>query len=85
MSDSTVSSKYQIVIPKDLRNQLGIKPGQRVHLSAGKNGTIIVDVSSRVEKLAGKYTGLWGEDSSQYVKELREEWEAHQRKLDDRP
>ncbi|HJN52457.1 MAG: AbrB/MazE/SpoVT family DNA-binding domain-containing protein [Pseudomonadales bacterium] len=30
MNEVTISSKYQIVIPKDIRKQLSLKPGQRV-------------------------------------------------------
>ena len=32
MSSSTVSSKYQVVIPLEVRERLGIKPGQRVQV-----------------------------------------------------
>jgi len=32
MSAVTVSSKYQIVIPREVRAQLGIKPGQKLQL-----------------------------------------------------
>jgi len=31
MTTVTVSSKYQIVIPRDLREALGIRPGERLH------------------------------------------------------
>jgi AbrB family looped-hinge helix DNA binding protein len=31
MSTITVSSKYQIVIPRKIREALGIKPGERLH------------------------------------------------------
>lgn len=30
MAEVTISSKYQIVIPKEIREQLSLKPGQRV-------------------------------------------------------
>jgi len=32
MSSSTVSAKYQVVIPLKVRERLGIKPGQRVQV-----------------------------------------------------
>jgi len=34
MNVVTVSSKYQIVIPKELRERLGIEPGQKVQAFA---------------------------------------------------
>ena len=32
MERATVSTKYQVVIPKKVREELGIKPGQKVHV-----------------------------------------------------
>lgn len=32
MPSSTVSSKYQVVIPQEVRRKLGIRPGQRVQV-----------------------------------------------------
>ena len=34
MSTVTISSKYQVVIPKDVRERLGIRPGQKVEAFA---------------------------------------------------
>lgn len=32
METVTVSSKYQVVIPRRVRESLGLRPGQRVHV-----------------------------------------------------
>ena len=32
MERATVSTKYQVVIPKKVREELGIMPGQKVHV-----------------------------------------------------
>lgn len=32
MATTTVSSKYQVVIPREVREQLGIKPGQKLQV-----------------------------------------------------
>lgn len=33
MTTSLLSPKYQIVIPKEIRQTLGLKPGQRLHVA----------------------------------------------------
>jgi AbrB family looped-hinge helix DNA binding protein len=35
MSMVTVSPKYQVVIPREIREQMNIKPGQQVHMHKG--------------------------------------------------
>lgn len=72
MNTSTISSKYQIVIPKELRKQLSIKPGQTVYLSSRPDG-VLVQTTSRVEKLYGSMEGAWGSDSEAYLRGLRDE------------
>lgn len=74
MESSTVSPKYQIVIPKQIRDKLNLKPGQRVYLTSARNGVIKVDTRSRIEALAGKYKGVWGDNPDKYICELRDEW-----------
>jgi len=32
MTTVTISPKYQIVIPKEIREELNLKPGQKIHL-----------------------------------------------------
>jgi len=38
MLRSTVTSKGQVTIPKEVRDQLGLKPGDRVHFVKGRAG-----------------------------------------------
>ncbi len=45
---TTVSPKYQIVIPKAVRRQLEIKPGQKMQVEAADNGDIIVRPADRL-------------------------------------
>ena len=49
---ATVSSKFQISIPKEVRDQLGLRPGQKVAFIAKPEGYVIVPVPKR-EDLAG--------------------------------
>lgn len=69
----TVSSKYQVVIPKAVRKQLQIKPGQKVNVSRQKNGKIVIDASSVVEKYAGSLTAVWGDtDPAEWLRADRD-------------
>ncbi|MBN9400409.1 MAG: AbrB/MazE/SpoVT family DNA-binding domain-containing protein ['Candidatus Kapabacteria' thiocyanatum] len=42
----TVSPKYQIVIPQEIRERMNIKPGQRVTFLEWRGGMLIVPVLS---------------------------------------
>jgi AbrB family looped-hinge helix DNA binding protein len=82
---TTVSPKYQIVIPKAVRKQLVIKPGQKMQVEAGDNGTIIIrqaDESASFSELA-QYAGSiktadseWGKqglDPATWIRQQRDE------------
>lgn len=49
MTIVTVSPKYQVVIPKDVREQLDLKPGQKVEAFAFGNRIELVPVRSPSE------------------------------------
>ena len=40
MSETTVSSKYQVVIPKEIRERVGIRPGQKLRVIAKGKGEV---------------------------------------------
>lgn len=81
----TLSSKYQIVIPKQVRRKLGMKPGQKFNVEAGKNGSVVIkpDVDARVEAFMAhleKYAGIlktedtaWGKAGMDAAVWLRQE------------
>ena len=57
MDRVTVSSKYQVVIPKDVRRKLRVKPGQK--LTIFTHGDIISMVCDRpLESLRGIARGI---------------------------
>ncbi len=45
----TVSPKFQIVIPQEVRERMDIKPGQKVTFMEWKGGVVIVPVLSADE------------------------------------
>jgi AbrB family looped-hinge helix DNA binding protein len=58
MTQVKLSSKYQIVIPEDVRQQLGVKPGQVFEVFA-LDGQVVVAVPSRpISESFGMFPGL---------------------------
>jgi AbrB family looped-hinge helix DNA binding protein len=53
---ATVSSKFQISIPKQVRDQLGLRPGQKIAFIAKPEGVLIVPVPERAD-MAGMARG----------------------------
>jgi AbrB family looped-hinge helix DNA binding protein len=43
---STVTSKGQITLPKEIRVRLGVKPGDRVAFREGPDGSILVEAET---------------------------------------
>jgi AbrB family looped-hinge helix DNA binding protein len=53
-NDSTLTSKGQTTIPKDIRDRLRIKPGDRMTFTLMPDGTVVMRVKNkRVVELAG--------------------------------
>ena len=57
MDRVTVSSKYQVVIPKDVRRRLRVKPGQKLSVFV-KGGAISLVCDRPLESLRGIARGL---------------------------
>lgn len=47
MSDTTLTSKGQTTIPKDIRDGLGLKAGDRLSFTLLTDGTVIVRAKTR--------------------------------------
>jgi AbrB family looped-hinge helix DNA binding protein len=57
MYTATVSSKYQVVIPNEVRKQFGIQPGQRIAFIPFKN-TLHVVIVPPIEQARGILKGM---------------------------
>lgn len=57
MDTSLVSSKFQVVIPKGIRKQMGIRKGQEISFQPMDNELRLVIVPS-IDELAGKFPQL---------------------------
>ncbi len=57
MSSAKVSSKGQVVIPQDVRESLGIRPGDVLDFSVDGKGAILVRIAGRIplEHLKGAW------------------------------
>jgi AbrB family looped-hinge helix DNA binding protein len=61
MATTVVSSKYQIVIPKEVRQQIDLRKGQVLHVVA-KRGVITLIPEREITELRGFLEGMAVED-----------------------
>lgn len=53
-TDATLTSKGQTTIPKEIRDSLGMKPGDRMTFTLMADGTVIMRVKNKsITELAG--------------------------------
>lgn len=74
----TVGSRYQIVIPKEIRKKVQVRPGDKVEVSAQDESTVKIkaEPKSWVERTRGIAKEAWkGIDTTKYLEELRNEWD----------
>lgn len=57
MDTVTISPKYQVVIPREIRERLGLEPGQRVHAIAYENRIEFIPVRP-LKSMRGFLRGL---------------------------
>ncbi len=77
MQTAKVSGKYQIVIPKRVREALGLRPGDKLLISVEDDRAVLrLRPESYSEHLRGLHKELWqGIDSADYLNEERDSWE----------
>ena len=70
METVTISSKYQVVIPREVRKQFNLKPGQKL-MFIPYNGTLRVVVVPTIKKARGMLKGMNTENIREEVDEER--------------
>jgi len=82
MPISTLSSKGQLVIPKEIREALGVKPGQKVFFKIVKDH--LVEIAPLPEDPVRHFCGIFKEGSSltrALLKEREEDRKREEKKL----
>jgi len=74
----TVSSKYQIVIPREAREKLDLKAGDKLIIKANNEKIIIYPQPKNYAKYSlGLGKEIWqGIDATEYVRKERETWKS---------
>lgn len=67
---TTISSKFQIVIPREVREQFDLKPGQKVMFIPYRNSIRLVIVPP-IEEALGIFKGINTDDIREEVDEER--------------
>lgn len=76
MEESKVSPKGQIVIPKRLRDKLGIRKGEKVAIEEADEVVLVMKkVKDPVKAMRGLFKGKTKRSSVELVRQLRDEWE----------
>ena len=70
METVTISSKYQVVIPREIREQFDLKPGQKI-MFIPYNNTLRVVVVEPIEKVRGSLKGIRSEGIREEIDEER--------------
>jgi AbrB family looped-hinge helix DNA binding protein len=70
MEAVTISSKYQVVIPQEVRKQFNLKPGQKL-MFIPYNGTLRVVIVPPIKKARGMLRGMNTENIREEVDEER--------------
>jgi AbrB family looped-hinge helix DNA binding protein len=68
MEAVTISSKYQVVIPREVRKQFNLKPGQKV-MFISYNGTLRVVIVPPIKKARGMFKGMNNDNMREEVDE----------------
>jgi AbrB family looped-hinge helix DNA binding protein len=73
MNVGKMSKKGQIVIPKEIREKFGIKPGDAVIFKVQGDKVIIEKIEVKMSEILKNSKPV--EDSLEFQKKLRDEWE----------
>ena len=70
---STITSKGQVTVPREIRDELGVRPGDQITWIRDRNGISVrkrIDVD-RLRKWRGYLKDMAGKDVDDVVREMR--------------
>lgn len=86
MQQVIVGTKYQIVIPKEIREKIkGLRPGTKVNVYQSSKNTISIDLTPEdwVERNYGLMSEAWKDiDPIAELEKGRDEWEEKVKELE---
>ena len=76
MLQTLVSTKYQVVIPKEVRKRIKVKPGQKLDVSTSDGKIILTPQKKWPEDYYKELRGMLGiKDVQLYLDKERASWE----------
>lgn len=76
MAQTKVSSKYQIVIPKSVREKVGLTEGQSLHVYPLDQGILLTKEKRWPEDYLGSEKDFWAKiDVAKYLQAERDSWD----------
>lgn len=75
MTVAKLGERYQIVVPKDVREALHLKPGDRLDVRIEEGKVVMIPQPSHTSRLFGKHRDLWKDtEAVAYIRSERESW-----------
>jgi len=76
LATTTMSRNGQVVITKAVRDQLGLRPGQKFVITTFRGGIVLQPVPESIFELQGAMAGAFGGDVEGFKRGLRADWEG---------
>ena len=75
MTVAKLGERYQIVVPKDVREALHLKPGDHLDVRIEEGKVVMIPQASHISRLFGKHRDLWKDtEAVAYIRSERESW-----------
>lgn len=77
MSNTIISDKYQVVIPKAVRDKANLKRGQILHVYSVDDGSVLLTPQKKwPDDYIGSLKDAWkGVDVIEYLRQERNSWD----------